>query len=153
MTLRERLASELKAAMKARDAARLSTLRLIQTAVHDRDIAARTRPGGEAGVSDEEIIAILGRMVRQRQESVRLYEEGGRLELAEKERAEIAVIAEYLPPVLGPDELAAAIAAAIADTGAGSIRDMGRVMALLRERHAGQIDFAVIGPAVRDRLS
>lgn len=153
MTLRERLASELKAAMKARDAARLSTLRLIQTAVHDRDIAARTRPGGEAGVSDEEIIAILGRMVRQRQESVRLYEEGGRLELAEKERAEIAVIAEYLPPVLGPDELATAIAAAIADTGAGSIRDMGRVMALLRERHAGQIDFAVIGPAVRDRLS
>jgi len=157
MGLRDRLAEALKGAMKAREADRLSTLRLINAAIKDRDIAARG-PGDEdgaqrAGVPDEEILSILAKMIRQRQESARAYEEGGRLELAEKELAEIRVIEDFLPRQMTADEVEAAIEAAIAELGAGSIRDMGRVMAHLKARHAGQMDFAAAGVRVKARLA
>jgi uncharacterized protein YqeY len=151
MDLKTRIAEDLKAALRDRDATRLSTLRLINAAIKDREIALRGE-GGEGGIGDAEILAILGRMVRSRQESVRAYEEGGRLELAEKERAEIAVIEEYLPRPLSPAEIEAAVTAAIAETGAVSIRDMGRVMAVLKARHTGQMDFGTVGPMVKARL-
>ncbi|WP_145105767.1 GatB/YqeY domain-containing protein [Cereibacter sediminicola] len=151
MTLREELQDAMKEAMRAKQPDRLSTLRLINAAIKDRDIAARV--DGAAGmVSDEEITAILGRMVRQRAESARAYEEGGRLELAEKERAEIEVIEEFLPRQLEPEEVEAAIAAAIAEVGATTIRDMGKVMAELKARYTGQMDFGAVGPMVKDRL-
>ena len=152
MQLRDRLADELKEAMKSRDAARLSTLRLINAAIKDRDIALRGE-GQEAGVTDADMLAILGRMVKQRQESARAYEEGGRLELAEKELAEIAVISEFLPRQLSGDEVAEAIRAAIAEAGASSIRDMGKVMAVLKAKYTGQMDFGAVGPTVKDMLA
>ncbi|MDP2086797.1 MAG: GatB/YqeY domain-containing protein [Gemmobacter sp.] len=152
MPLRDRLSAALKDAMKAREAERTSTLRLINAAIKDREIASRGDGASDDGVGDAEIMAILGKMVKQRQESARMYEEGGRLELAEKELAEIKVIEEYLPRQLTPDEVAGAISAAIAETGAASIRDMGRVMAALKARHTGQMDFGAVGPMVKDRL-
>ncbi|MGP3698752.1 GatB/YqeY domain-containing protein [Rhodobacter sp. NSM] len=151
MTLRERLQDAMKEAMRAKQPDRLSTLRLINAAIKDRDIAARV-DGADGMVSDEEITAILGRMVRQRLESARAYEEGGRLELAEKERAEIAVIEEFLPRQLDAEEVEAAISAAIAEVGATTIRDMGKVMAELKGRYTGQMDFGAVGPMVKDRL-
>lgn len=152
MPLRDRLSAALKDAMKSREADRTSTLRLINAAIKDRDIALRGEGGSEDGVPDTEIMAILGKMVKQRQESARIYEEGGRLELAEKELAEVRVIEEFLPRQLSGDEVAAAITAAIAETGATGIRDMGRVMAALKARHTGQMDFGAVGPMVKDRL-
>ncbi|MDR0808648.1 MAG: GatB/YqeY domain-containing protein [Gemmobacter sp.] len=154
MTMRERLQHALKEAMRARAADRLSTLRLINAAIKDREIAARGEGGGEGPVIDDAaILAILGRMVKQRQESARAYEEGGRLELAEKELAEIRVIDEFLPRRLDAAETGAAIDAAITETGATSIRAMGKVMAMLKAKHAGQMDFGAVGPMVRDRLA
>lgn len=151
MTLREHLQVALKDAMRAKEAARLSTLRLINAAIKDREIAARG-DGSDATVGDPEILAILGKMVKQRQESARAYEEGGRLELAEKELAEIKVIEEFLPRQLSADEVEAAITAAIAETGAGSIRDMGRVMGALKAKYTGQMDFGAVGPIIKARL-
>ncbi|MWP37555.1 GatB/YqeY domain-containing protein [Rhodobacter sphaeroides] len=151
MTLRERLQDAMKEAMRAKQPDRLSTLRLINAAIKDRDIAARV-DGADGMVSDEEITAILGRMVRQRIESARAYEEGGRLELAEKERAEIGVIEDFLPRQLDPEEVEAAISAAIAEVEATTIRDMGKVMAELKARYTGQMDFSAVGPMVKDRL-
>ena len=150
MALRDRLQSELKEAMKAREADRLSALRLINAAIKDREIAARGEGAGE--LTDADLMAILGKMVKQRQESARIYEEGGRLELAEKELTEIRVIEEFLPRQLSPDEVETAITAAIAETGATGIRDMGRVMAALKARHTGQMDFAAAGAAIKARL-
>jgi len=151
MDLRARIADALKTAMKNKDATRLSTLRLINAAIKDRDIALRGE-GDDNGVSDADVLAILAKMVKQRQESARAYEEGGRLELAEQERAEIAVIEDFLPRQLAGAEVEQAIDAAIAETGAESIRDMGRVMGVLKARHAGQMDFGAVGPMVKDRL-
>ncbi|KPP93802.1 MAG: hypothetical protein HLUCCA08_06375 [Rhodobacteraceae bacterium HLUCCA08] len=151
MGLRDRVNTALKQAMKAREADRLSTLRLINAAIKDRDIAARGE-GAEDGVDDTEVLSILGKMVKQRQESARAYEEGGRLELAEKERSEIGVIEEFLPRQLSGAEAEAAIDAAIAETGAESIRDMGKVMGALKARYTGQMDFGAVGPMVKDRL-
>lgn len=149
--MRDRLAAALKEAMKAKDAERLSTLRLINAAIKDREIALRgTGDGGAVG--DAEILAILGKMVKQRQESARAYEEGGRLELAEKELAEVKVIEEFLPRQLTPDEVAAAVEKAVAKVGASSIRDMGRVMAELKAAHTGQMDFGAVGPMVKAKL-
>lgn len=151
MDLRATLQAATKEAMKAKDSARLSTLRLITAAIKDREIAARTGDG-EGTLGDADLIAILSKMVKQRQESARAYEEGGRLELAQKEEDEIAVIQEFLPRQLDDAETAAAIDTAIADLGATGIRDMGRVMAELRTRHAGQMDFGAVGPMVKARL-
>ena len=151
MGLRDKVNTALKAAMKAKEAERLSTLRLINAAIKDRDIAARGE-GVEDGVDDGEVLAILGKMVKQRQESARAYEEGGRLELAEREMFEIGVIEEFLPRQLDEDETEAAIAAAIEATGAESIRDMGKVMGVLKDKFTGQMDFGKVGPLVKGRL-
>ena len=152
MALRDRLQTELKEAMKSKMADRVSTLRLINAAIKDREIANRGE-GGEASVEEGEILAILGKMVKQRQESARAYEEGGRLELAEKELAEVKVIEEFLPRQLNADEVEAAIGAAIAAVGATGIRDMGKVMGELKAKYTGQMDFGAVGPAVKSRLS
>jgi len=151
MDMRTTISSALKEAMKAKDADRLSTLRLINAAIKDRDIAARTE-GEDAQVSDDTVLAILGKMVKQRQESARAYEEGGRLELAEKEMNEIRIIEEYLPRQLDDAETEAAVAAAIAEVEATSIRDMGKVMAALKGKYTGQMDFGKVGPMVKARL-
>ena len=155
MDLRGKISDALKSAMKEKDADRLSTLRLINAAVKDRDIAKRTEggDGGDAGVTESEILQILGKMVKQRQDSAQAYEEGGRLELAEKERAEILVIEEYLPKPLDDDEVEAAIAAAIKSTDATSIRDMGKVMGELKAQYTGQMDFGKVGSMVKARLT
>lgn len=151
MDLRTRIGDALKEAMKARDADRLSTLRLINAAIKDRDIALRG-DGRDDGVTEAELLQILGKMVKQRQESARAYEEGGRLELAEKERAEIGVIEGFLPRQLSDEEVAAAVEKAIAATGAEGIRDMGKVMGELKARYTGQMDFGAVGPMVKARL-
>jgi uncharacterized protein YqeY len=151
MGLRDRVNEALKGAMRSKDKTRLSTLRLINAAIKDKDIAARGDTA-EDGVSDDDILGLLGKMVKQRQESARAYEEGGRLELAEQEREEIAVIEEFLPRRLDESETAAAIDSAIAAVGAESIRDMGRVMAELKGKFTGQMDFGKVGPMVKDRL-
>ena len=152
MDLRDRINTALKEAMKAKEAERLSTLRLINAAIKDRDIAARGE-GDDAGVDDATVLSILGKMVKQRQESARAYEEGGRLELAEKERAEIAIIEDFLPRQLDEDEARAAVDTAIAEVGAESIRDMGKVMAALKTRYTGQMDFGKVGAIVKAALS
>ena len=149
--LRARFSDALKEAMKAKAADRLSALRLINAAIKDRDIANRGE-GGEGTIPDSDILSVLGRMVKQRQESARAYEEGGRLELAEKELAEITVIEEFLPRQLDAGEVSVAIAAAIAETGAASIRDMGKVMAVLKGKYTGQMDFGAVGPRIKDML-
>ena len=151
MLLRDRLQTALKEAMKAKEADRLSTLRLINAAIKDREIAARgDADAGEVG--EAEILQIMGKMVKQRQESARAYEEGGRLELAERELAEIVVIGEFLPRQLSESEVVAAIGGAIAESGATSIRDMGKVMAVLKAKYTGQMDFGAVGPRVKDLL-
>ncbi|MDB6182407.1 GatB/YqeY domain-containing protein [Paracoccus fistulariae] len=151
MDLRAKLQASIKEAMKAKDSTRLSTLRLIAAAVKDREIAQR---GGDSTgeLTDADLMAILSRMVKQRQESAKAYEEGGRLELAQNEVDEIEIIQEFLPRQLDEAETATAIDEVIGELGADSIRDMGRVMAALRERFAGQMDFGAVGPMVKSRL-
>ena len=151
MDMRTRLNDTLKTAMKEKDATRLSTLRLITAAIKDRDIAKRGE-GGDGEVTDDEILAILGKMVKQRQESARVYEEGGRLELAEKELDEVRIIEEFLPKQLSEDEVNAAVEAAVAAVGAETIRDMGRVMGELKGKYTGRMDFGLVGPMVKARL-
>lgn len=150
MAMRDALQEEIKSAMKAKDAPRLSGLRLIMGAIKDREIALRGENAPE--MTEADITAILGRMVKQRQESVRMYLEGGRQDLAEKERAEVKVIEEFLPRQLGADEVGAAISAAIAETGAASVKDMGRVMAVLKGKYTGQMDFSAVGALIKTRL-
>ena len=151
MLLRDRLQTALKEAMKAKEAARLSTLRLINAAIKDREIAVRGEAdGGEVG--EPEILQIMGKMVKQRQESARAYEEGGRLELAEKELAEIGVIQEFLPRQMDQAEIATALDKAVAETGAASIRDVGKVMAVLKAKYTGQMDFGAVGALVKALL-
>lgn len=154
MSIRDEINRALKQAMRDRAADRLSTLRLITAAIKDREIAARVEgdDGGEQKVGDPEVLGILGKMVKQRQESARAYEEGGRLDLAERELAEIGIIEEYLPRQLSEAEANAAIDAAIADVGASSIRDMGKIMGQLKSKYTGQMDFGKVGPMVKDRL-
>lgn len=152
MDLRERLAEATKEAMRARDTQRLSTLRLVSAAIKDREIALRSEVGSDAVLGEGELYALLGKMLRQRQDSARAFEEAGRLELAERELAEMGYIQEFMPRQLGEAEVEAAIDAAIAATGATGLRDMGAVMAALRARYAGEIDFAAAGPRVKARL-
>ncbi len=149
MGVQEQIGEALKTAMKAREGERVSTLRMIQAALKDRMIALRAE-GAE--LTETEVTAVLSKMVKQRQESVRAYDEAGRADLAGKERAEIAVIEEFLPRQLTAAEVEAAVAAAIAATGAASIRDMGKVMGELKARYTGQMDFGAVGPMVKARL-
>ncbi|OWV90597.1 glutamyl-tRNA amidotransferase [Rhizobium sp. N122] len=149
--LRDQLATQLKEAMKAKNAERLSTVRLIQAAVKDRDIA--NRGSGKEQASDDEILQILAKMVKQRDESAKIYEENSRPELAAKERAEITVIQDFMPKQLSDSEVRANVSAIIAETGAAGAKDMGKVMAALKERYAGQMDFAKASATVKELLS
>jgi uncharacterized protein YqeY len=149
MGLRESFTEALKAAMKAGDAARTSTLRMILAKLKDTDIAARP----EGPVADPEILGMLRAMVKTRQESVALYRQGNRPDLVAKEEAEITVIEEFLPRAMEGAELERAVEAAVAETGASGIKDMGKVMAALKAAHAGMIDLGRAGPLVKARLS
>jgi len=150
--LRQRLNDALKVAMKARDQRSVSTLRLVLAQLKDRDIAAR--PAGNAsGIGEGEIEEMLLKMVKQRQESIVLYKQGNRPDLVQQEEEEIAVIERFMPKQLDAAEAAAAVEAAIAETGAQSVKEMGKVMAKLKERFAGRMDFAKAGALVKQRLS
>ena len=150
--LRPRLSDALKDALKSKDQIGLSTVRLILAALKDRDIAARGK-GNKEGISDEDILGLLQGMIKQRQESIVLYEKGGRCELAEQERGEIAVIERFLPKQMGEDEVAKAVREAISETGAQSLKDMGKAMAALKGRYAGQMDFAKASALVKQTLA
>ncbi|ANL73041.1 GatB family aspartyl/glutamyl-tRNA amidotransferase protein [Rhizobium phaseoli] len=149
--LRDQLATQLKEAMKAKDSERLSTVRLIQAAIKDRDIV--NRGAGKEQASDDEILQILAKMVKQRDESAKIYEENSRPELAAKERAEITVIQDFMPKQLSDSEVRANVAAIVAETGAVGAKDMGKVMAALKERYAGQMDFAKASATVKELLN
>ena len=148
--MRQRFTEAMKEAMKAGDKPRLSTVRMIQAALKDKDIEARGAGRGQA--TEEEILGLLQKMIKQRQESVAIYEQAGRQELADQERAEIAVIQGFLPQQLGEAETRAAIEAAIAETGAASMKDMGKVVGVLRGKYAGRMDFAKASGLVKDIL-
>jgi uncharacterized protein len=149
--LRERFTEAMKQAMRERDALTLSTVRLIMARLKDRDIEARTK-GNADGIGDPEIQQMLQGMIKQRHESAELYDKGGRPELAQKERGEIVIIEGFLPKQLTDSELETAVAATIAAIGAAGLKDMGRTMAALRERHAGQIDAAKASQTVKRLL-
>lgn len=148
--MRDQLTNAMKEAMKAKDSLRLATVRLIQAAIKDRDIAERTAGKGE--LSDDAILALLAKMVKSREESAKIYAENGRPELAEKENAEIAVIKSFMPAQIDEAELPGIVAGVIAETGAAGLKDMGKVIALLRERYAGQMDFARASGLVKEQL-
>ena len=150
--LRERLGEELKAAMKAKEQHKVSTLRLILAALKDRDIAVRAN-GQPDGISDDELLELFTKMVRQRRESIKLYEEGGRIDLAGREAEEIKIIEAFLPRQLGDDEVAAAVAEVIAEVGAQGLKDMGPTMAALKQRYAGRMDFGKASALVKQRLA
>ncbi|MGH7030360.1 MAG: GatB/YqeY domain-containing protein [Stellaceae bacterium] len=150
--LRQAFTDRLKGAMKARDARTLSTVRLILAGLKERDVAARGE-GNNDGIAEPEIVRMLQTMVKQRRESIALFEQGNRVDLADQERDEIAVIETFLPRQMDEGEIEAAARAAIAATGAAGLKDMGKVMAALRERHAGAIDLGRAGAAVKRQLS
>lgn len=150
--LRTRLSDALKTSMKGRDTKSTAALRLILAALKDRDIAARAK-GNRDGISNDEVLGMLGSMIKQRRESIALYEKGGRMELAQQEAEEIAVIEEFLPEQMDADEMTAAIDSVIADLEAKSLKDMGRVMAALKENYAGKMDFSSASARVKERLS
>lgn len=150
MSLRERFTQSMKDAMKSGDKSRLAAIRMIQAALKDRDIEARGQ-GKEVG--EEDILALLQKMVKSRQESLGMYEQAGREDLAAQERGEIAVIQEFLPTQMGEDEVKAAIGAAIAETGAASMKDMGKVVAALKAKYTGQMDFAKASAMVKAALN
>ena len=149
--LREAFSERLKQAMRAKDTRTLSTVRMILAGVKERDVAARSS-GNQEGIADPEILRLLQGMIKQRRESIALYRQGKRPELAQQEEEEIAVIESFLPQQMNDDQMAAAAKAAIAETGAAGVKDMGRVMGVLRERHAGVMDMARAGAVVRRLL-
>ncbi len=151
MSLREDITAAVKTAMLARDAERTSTLRMIQAKLKDTDIAAR--PKGIAAIPDDEIFAMLRSMIKSRRDSVTLYRQGNREELAAKEEQEIAVIEGFLPQTLAGDDLTAAVQAAIAETGATSGKDMGKVIGALKARHGAALDMGAVSTAVKAALA
>jgi uncharacterized protein YqeY len=151
MSLRDDLTAAVKTAMLARDAERTSTLRMIQAKLKDTDIAAR--PKGITAIPDDEILAMLRSMIKSRRDSVALYRQGGREELAAKEEAEISVIAEFLPQTLEGEALAAAIAEAISSTGATTAKDMGKVVGALKAKHGAALDMGATSAAVKAALA
>jgi uncharacterized protein YqeY len=150
--LRDNLNEALKEAMRARDTATVSAVRLILAKLKEVDIAARTEASRE-GVADDRILAMLQSMIKQRNESVALYEKGGRTDLANKEKAEIAVIERFLPKQMDEAAVDAAVREAVASTGAKTVKDMGGVMAALKAKYTGQMDFAKASAAVKKALS
>ena len=149
--LRIKISDELKTAMKAGDKLRVSTLRLVASAIKDRDIQNRTA-GPDSGVNDAQIVEVMAKMVKQRQESVAMYEQGGRPELAQQERSEIDIIQSFMPKQLSEAEVKSVVAAVIQETGAQSVKDMGKVMAGLKAKYAGQMDMAKAGAVVKSLL-
>lgn len=149
--MREKLTESMKDAMKAKDSRRLSTVRLIQAAVKDRDIA--NRGTGKDAATDDEILQILQKMVKQREESAKIYDDAGRAELAIQEREEIEVLKAFMPEQLSDEKVDEIVAAVVAETGAAGMKDMGKVMATLRERYAGQMDFAKASGVIKAKLS
>ena len=149
--MRENIAAAMKQALKDKDQAALGTMRLIMAALKDRDIAARGN-GNPDGISDDDILGLLQTMIKQRTESAKMYNDGGRPELAAAEEAEIAIIKGFLPAQLSDDEMKAAIAAAIEQTSAASVKDMGQVMGFLKSNYAGQMDFSAASQAVKTAL-
>lgn len=147
--MRERFTSELKAAMKAGDKRRVETIRMITATLKDKDIEAR---GQSKAVGDEDILALLQKMVKSRQESLEIYEKAGRADLAQQEREEIEIIRGFLPQPLSPEEVDHAIAEAIAETGAASVKEMGKVIGVLKGKHAGRMDFAAASALVKTKL-
>ena len=152
MALREQFTDQLKEAMKAKDNRRVSTLRMVLAALKDKDIAARTETSRE-GISDDDVLGLLAKMVKQREESAAAYRAGNRPELVQSEEEEIAIIRSFMPKQMSADEAKAAIAAVIAETGASSVKDMGKVMNTLKERFAGQMDFGKASGMTKDLLS
>ena len=152
MKLRDRITTDLKAAMKSGDKARLSTLRLVSAAIKDRDIAARAEDRCK-GCEEGEIMSILQKLVKQREESADTYEKAGRLDLAEAERTEAEIVREYLPTPMDEGEIAHAAAAVVSELGASGLKDMGKVMGELKARHAGRMDFGKAGAKVKDLLA
>jgi len=152
MSLRAQLTDAMKEAMKAKDAKRLATVRLILAALKDRDIAARSETNKDL-VGDDDILTLLAKMIKQREESATAFDAGNRPELAANERGEIAVIRTFMPAQMDDTAMKAAVAKTIAEVGAASIKDMGKVMAVLKERFAGQMDFSKASAATKDALS
>jgi uncharacterized protein YqeY len=152
MSLRATLTDAMKDAMKAKDAKRLATVRMILAALKDRDIAARSEDNRDL-VPDDDILTLLAKMVKQREESAAVYIQGGRPELAQNEQDEIAVIRTFMPKQMDEAEAKAAIAAVIAEVGATSIKDMGKVMGALKERFSGQMDFGKASAAIKEALT
>jgi uncharacterized protein YqeY len=149
--LRTRLTDALKTSMKDKNTKSTATLRLIIAALKDRDIAARSKVE-KATISDEEILGLLQSMIKQRRESILLYEQGGRMELAQQEAEEISVIEEFLPEQMSDDEMAAIIESIISESKAANLKDMGRVMSALKENHTGSMDFSKASLLVKERL-
>ncbi len=148
--MRQTISDALKTAQKAQDKGRVSTLRLVNAAIQSRDI--ENRGAGKPAASDDEVLQILAKMVKQREESIKAFEDGKRPELADQERAEIAIIREFLPAQMDSAETEAAIKAAIAETGAAGIKDMGKVIAVLRSKYAGRMDFGKASGVVKGLL-
>ncbi|HEY0836338.1 MAG TPA: GatB/YqeY domain-containing protein [Azospirillum sp.] len=152
MSLRERLSEALKTAMRAKEQRTVDAVRLIIAKLKEKDIEARGR-GVTDGIGEDEMLSMMQGMIKQRRESIELYDKGGRPELADKERAEIAVIEGFMPKQMSEEEAMAAIRGVVAETGAASIKDMGKVMAELKARYAGQLDFSKAGGLVKQALS
>lgn len=151
MTLRDSIAGSIKDAMRNKDTLRLSTLRLVSAAVQDRDIAARSEDRC-GGIDDPEILSLLAKMVKQREESAKTYEDNGRPELAERERSEIEIVREFMPKALSDDEMKTAIAAIVEETGATGLKDMGKIMGRLKTEFAGRLDMGKAGAIVKGHL-
>ena len=152
VSLRDRLNDEMKSAMKARDQGRTAAVRLIRAAIQEKDNAL-TGDAAAKGIGDDEILSVLAKMLKQREESAKVYAEAGRTDLETQERAEIAVIREFMPQQLSEAETRAEVAKLVGELGASSMKDMGRVMAALKERHSGAMDFARAGAVVKEMLS
>jgi uncharacterized protein YqeY len=150
MSLREEFTTAMKESMKGGDKPRLATVRLMQAALKDRDIEARG--AGKEPLNDEEILSLLQKMVKSRQDSVTLYRQGAREDLAAQEEAEIAIIRTFMPQQMSEDEAKAAISAVIAETGAAGVKDMGKVMGVLKTKFAGKMDFGAASPLVKQLL-
>lgn len=149
--LRQKISEELKTAMKAKDEARTSAFRLMLAGLKERDIEARAK-GNKDGIGDPEIMSMLQSMIKQRRDSVEMYQKGGRADLVAKEEAEIAIIQSLLPKQLSDAEAEGVVKGIIAEVGAASIKDMGKVMAALKERHAGSVDMSKVGGIVKKLL-
>ncbi len=152
MSLRDQIKTKLIESMKAKEPVRVSTLRLVQAAIKDRDIAARTRDVGE-GCGEDQILQILSKLLKQREDSAKIYEEAGRADLAEREREESAIIAEFMPRQMSDDEIEAAARSIVEELDAAGLKDMGKCMGALKAKHGGAMDFGKAGAAVKAILS